>query len=213
MVLEGRIQHACFCVIAATIFDIFDGRIARLVGTETPFGTEYDSLCDLVSFGVMPGVLLYHWAFSDFGRMGWTLIFVYIACGALRLARFGAHSKSGIIEKNYFKGLPIPAAANFFAGLILFCQDLKITALPKPLLTFTILFIGYLMVSNIPFRSLKNQIVLKQQRFNQLVILVIVGIFVLLNIETNLFLTIFFYIFANLLIFLIHSLKKIKATS
>ena len=208
MVIQGQIYQACLCILAATVFDIFDGRIARLAGTSTLFGAEYDSLCDLVSFGVAPGVLVYHWGFDNFGRLGWVLIFIYLVCGALRLARYNAQVKNAAIEKNYFQGLPIPAAANFFATLILFCTELDIDPFPKHCLMALLILMSLLMVSNIPFRSFKKPNFLGKKLFTQLVVLVLFVLVIFAKWEINLFLATSLYILINLLLFLSHLISK-----
>lgn len=132
MVIQQNVYFACLAILAATIFDLFDGRLARLANASTTFGIEYDSLCDLVSFGIAPAMLLYHWGFYDFGRLGWSVAFIFIVCGTLRLARFNTEAKEAKVEKTYFKGLPIPIAANFFNTMILFFRELDLPAIPRP---------------------------------------------------------------------------------
>ena len=104
--IKGDFKYASIAIVVAAIFDMLDGRLARLTRATSKFGAEYDSLCDLVSFGLAPGLLLYLWALSPFGRLGWIACFLMVACGALRLARFNV--QAGVVEKNYFQGLPIP---------------------------------------------------------------------------------------------------------
>jgi CDP-diacylglycerol--serine O-phosphatidyltransferase len=212
-VIQGQVNQACVCILVAALFDIFDGRVARLTGSSSLFGMEYDSLCDMVSFGVAPGILLYHWGFGDFGRLGWILAFGYIVCGALRLARYNAQVKNATIEKNYFKGLPIPAAATFFATLIVFCQELNWDPLPREALLVLMLGISMLMVSPIPFRSFKEPKAMAEHRFTHLVILVVFTLIIFSHWETNLFLMIALYIAGNLLIFLTHLVRKLGSHS
>src|ERR1700677_259559 len=107
--MHGDFMPASWAIIAASIFDMLDGRIARLTKATSQFGLEYDSLSDLISFGVAPAVLLYQWALQPYDRLGWLASFLYLACGALRLARFNVNSSA--LPKNYFQGLPIPMAA------------------------------------------------------------------------------------------------------
>lgn len=207
MVIQQNVYFACLAILAATIFDLFDGRLARLANASTTFGIEYDSLCDLVSFGIAPAMLLYHWGFYDFGRLGWSVAFIFIVCGTLRLARFNTEAKEAKVEKAYFKGLPIPIAANFFNTMILFFRELDLPALPRPGLTIAILAISLLMVSPIPFRSFKDVKVGSGNLFTQLVTLVLLTLLVLIHWEVHLFIVSCLYISINLLIFVWHGMR------
>ena len=106
---RGQFGPACVAVFASIITDGLDGRVARLTGTETDFGAEYDSLSDMVAFGIAPALLVYDWALQGLGKLGWLLAFVYAAAAALRLARFNTQPQ--VFGKKYFQGLPSPAAA------------------------------------------------------------------------------------------------------
>lgn len=106
---RGQFGSACMAVFASIITDGLDGRVARLTGTETDFGAEYDSLSDMVAFGIAPALLIYYWALQHLGKAGWLLAFVYAAAAALRLARFNTQPQ--VYGKKYFQGLPSPAAA------------------------------------------------------------------------------------------------------
>lgn len=114
---NGQFEKAAMAIIAGVVLDGLDGRVARMTRTTTRFGVEYDSLADLVSFGVAPAFLVYGWALSQFGRWGWLAAFLFLICGALRLARFNVQINT--VEKGQFNGLPIPAAATFVASIIL----------------------------------------------------------------------------------------------
>ncbi|SFM52547.1 CDP-diacylglycerol--serine O-phosphatidyltransferase [Thermodesulforhabdus norvegica] len=116
--IDGEYEKAAVAVLVSWIFDILDGKVARLSGATSRFGVEYDSLADLVSFGVAPALLIYLWALKPLGRIGWLGAFLFVACGALRLARFNVQASGE--EKKYFTGLPIPGAAGFIATLTLF---------------------------------------------------------------------------------------------
>jgi CDP-diacylglycerol--serine O-phosphatidyltransferase len=107
--MNGNFEYAPLAVFIAMIMDTLDGRVARWTHTESDFGAEYDSLVDVVSFGLAPALVMYEWALSGMGKLGWLAAFVYAACGALRLARFNTQLASQ--DKRYFQGLPIPAAA------------------------------------------------------------------------------------------------------
>ena len=107
--MNGNYNLAAWFILISAIFDGLDGKVARLTGTTSRFGVEYDSLADLVAFGVAPGLLMYAWALKPFGKLGWLAAFLYVVCGALRLARFNVQVDT--VESKRFVGLPIPAAA------------------------------------------------------------------------------------------------------
>ncbi len=115
--LRGEFLIAAIAIMAANVFDVLDGRIARVTRSTSHFGIEYDSLCDLVAFGVAPAVLVYRWALEPWGTWGWLAASLYVTCGALRLARFNVQYDN--VEKRHFTGLPIPAAAEMVASTVL----------------------------------------------------------------------------------------------
>lgn len=114
---RGDLMIAAIAIMAANVFDALDGRIARVTKTTSRFGIEYDSLCDLVAFGVAPAILVYRWALEPWGTWGWLAASLYVTCGALRLARFNVQLDN--VEKRHFVGLPIPAAAEVIASTVL----------------------------------------------------------------------------------------------
>jgi CDP-diacylglycerol--serine O-phosphatidyltransferase len=154
LAIRGQVVWAAWAIVAAALFDQFDGRLARLTRSTSKFGAEYDSLCDLVSFGMAPALLLFHWALEPFGRIGWLACFLYCACGALRLARFNVQAH--VVEKNYFHGLPIPMAAGIVASSVLAFNDLELEALRNPGLLGMTLLLAVVMVSNFRYRSFKD---------------------------------------------------------
>jgi CDP-diacylglycerol---serine O-phosphatidyltransferase len=154
--INGKFEIAAMAVLVSCVFDILDGKVARLTKATSRFGLEYDSLADLVAFGVGPGLLVYLWALRPFGRLGWLAAFVFMACGALRLARFNV--QAGTVSSKYFVGLPIPGGATMIATTVLFFDGWEISSphlLGVPLLVFTYL-LGFLMVSTIPYNSFKD---------------------------------------------------------
>lgn len=175
----GNDYRSCaFAIIAAALFDMMDGRVARRTNTATKFGVEYDSLSDLVSFGVAPAILLYMWAFQDLGRIGWLGAFLYIACGALRLARFNLQVTG--VERKFYQGLPIPMAAMMMAGSILIWQGRIVSQADLFFVgdaTFYLLVLTYtlagLMISTIPYRSLKSLSLTSRQPFYYLFFVVL----------------------------------------
>jgi len=159
--LDGHYLKAAIAVIVAGVFDNMDGKIARATNTTSKFGVEYDSLCDLVSFGVAPAIVMYMWALQDFGRTGWLVAFLFMACGALRLARF--NTQVGVVSSDHFVGLPIPAGAGMCMVTILMCYKLELSTIsdpvpPYPVLILVMMFaLAFLMVSNISYDSFKNK--------------------------------------------------------
>lgn len=121
--LQGQFAWAGSAILLAAVFDVLDGRVARLTKGTSEFGVQYDSLCDLVSFGCAPAVMMYLYGLSHFGRIGWIICFLFMACGALRLARFNVMSSIGKAAGD-FTGLPIPMAAAVVATFILFADDI-----------------------------------------------------------------------------------------
>lgn len=152
--IKGDYIRSAFAIVAAAIFDLLDGRVARLTRTTSHFGAEYDSLCDLVSFGLAPALLLYLWALAPFERFGWLAAFFFACCGALRLARFNVQAH--IYEKAFFQGLPIPMAAGIVASSVLAFEDLHLEAGRSAWLFAMTLILGVVMVSNFRYRSFKD---------------------------------------------------------
>ncbi|MFT5453115.1 MAG: CDP-diacylglycerol--serine O-phosphatidyltransferase, partial [Enterobacterales bacterium] len=123
--MSGNYSDAGFAIFVAMLMDSFDGRVARMTNTTSAFGAEYDSLADMVSFGVAPALIAYNWgALEQLGKFGWLAVFVYVVCGALRLARFNVMPET--IDKKYFQGLPIPAAAGVVVGLVWFGEKMHL---------------------------------------------------------------------------------------
>ena len=199
--LKGEFTIAAFAIVAAALFDLLDGRVARMTKTESPFGAQYDSLCDLVSFGLAPALLLFHWSLSPFGRVGWLVCFFYTACGALRLARFNVYTMmneygeldTDATSKTHFVGLPIPMAAGIAASAVLAFKDLGLSA-DKHLgiLTVTILA-GLAMVSNFPYRSFKDIDLKRRLPFRYLVFGVAILAAIAIHPEITLFILFVFY--------------------
>ncbi len=152
--IEGHFFRAAVAILAAMVFDILDGRVARLTGTTSRFGLEYDSLCDLVSFGVAPAILVFTYALKPYGRYGWLAAFIYVATAALRLARFNVQTLS---DRAYFSGLPSPAAAGVISSTVLLTHWLGLEQPVKHVAILVLVYsISYLMVSGIPYFSFKR---------------------------------------------------------
>lgn len=166
--IQGRYETAAIAILVSGLFDALDGKIARYTRSTSQFGTEYDSLSDLVAFGVAPGVLAFQWALEPFGRLGWLACFMYLICGALRLARFNVQKNS--LEASYFKGLPIPAAAGFIASVVLMTKALGGLADTRHLFLIVLMYVlSFLMVSTIEYLSFKEFELFRQKPFNVLV--------------------------------------------
>jgi CDP-diacylglycerol--serine O-phosphatidyltransferase len=156
---------AALAILAANVFDVLDGRIARLTNTTSRFGIEYDSLSDLIAFGVAPGILVYRWALVPWGSWGWLAASLYVTCGALRLARFNVQYENA--EKRHFQGLPIPAAAEVIASILLVYYRFGgegETHKHAILLLVTYALAG-LMVSNLKYFSFKENELYRRQPF------------------------------------------------
>jgi len=155
--IHGHYPLAAMVIFIAMILDGLDGRIARMTGTQSAFGAEYDSLADLVAFGLAPSILALFWGLQGFGKFGWLGAFVFTACGALRLARFNSQAQN--LSKRYFQGLPIPTAATVLASLVWVAVSERIPALTQVAQGVALVLVyglGLLMVSNIRYRSFKD---------------------------------------------------------
>jgi len=154
-VFQEQFFYAAVAILLASVFDVLDGKVARLSGATSKFGIQYDSLADLISFGVAPSLLAFSWALRPYGRFGWLAAFLFVVCGALRLARFNVMASSG--ETKYFKGLPIPAAASMIALTILLYLRLIETGWVKDIVILVMIYIlAFLMVSTIRYFSFKE---------------------------------------------------------
>jgi len=182
--IQGRFELAAWALIIAGIFDVLDGRVARLLHAESAFGAEYDSMCDMLSFGIAPAVLVYLWALTPLQKPGWLAAFLIAACAALRLARFNtqlAHQ-----DKQYFQGLPTPAAAALISTAVLFHEHAQ--AAPQPWLWFAVsVTLAYLMVSRVRFVSGKDVDLRRRRPFVALIIMLVVLVLIVANPHTNLF--------------------------
>lgn len=183
--IKGSYEFAAYAIVAAAVFDLLDGRVARLTHTESEFGAQYDSLSDVISFGVAPGILLYEWALKPFGRMGWIASFAFAACGALRLARFNVQKSE---ERFHFQGLPIPMAAGIVASAVLYFNELRLDAWKSPALLAMSMLLAGCMVSTFRYRSFKDLDFRRKQPFFYLVLGVSLITVVALRPEITLFL-------------------------
>ncbi len=198
---QSDFVRASMAILFAAILDGLDGRVARLTRTVSRFGVEYDSLADLISFGVAPAVLTYTWALKPFGRFGWLAAFLFLACGALRLARFNVQVET--TESSHFVGLPIPAAAGMIALLVLFVHRLGIVFTHRSLVILLMVYVlAFLMVSSIPFYSFKKFDLIRRKPFSTLVLMVLALVVVIAEPEIMLFSIFCLYILSGPAIYL-----------
>jgi CDP-diacylglycerol--serine O-phosphatidyltransferase len=172
--MGDNFEAAAIGIFAAMVLDGMDGRVARLTGTQSPFGEQLDSLADMVSFGVAPALVMYEFVLHGLGRWGWLAAFTYCACAAFRLARF--NTNLGVVDKRFFQGLPSPAAGALMAGFVWLAVDnkLPIKEAWMPWTAFALsIYAGLTMVSSAPFWSGKN-LALKSVPFWVMVALLIV---------------------------------------
>lgn len=176
-----RFEAAAVAIFVAIILDGIDGRIARMTSTESNFGAQYDSLADMVSFGLTPALVMYEWSLASMGKAGWLAAFIYAAAAALRLARF--NTQVGSADKRYFQGLPSPAAAGLIAALVWLAERyaFDIFIVTQGFTLFLTVAAGILMVSNVRYHSFKELDLRGKVPF--MTILVIVLVFVFISIE------------------------------
>ncbi|MEW5723571.1 MAG: CDP-diacylglycerol--serine O-phosphatidyltransferase [Thermodesulfobacteriota bacterium] len=183
---RGSFTAAAIAIIISAILDGLDGKVARMTGTTSQFGLEYDSLADLVAFGVAPGILVYVWALKPFGRLGWVVAFLYVTCGALRLARFNVYAPTR--NQDFFQGLAIPAAACTIAATVFWFGWWGQLVPGKHIFVLILVFaLSFLMVSNFPYFSLKNPEMFKAKPFNTLVAAVLLFTLVAVQPKITLF--------------------------
>ena len=172
-VYKGYYLAAAVAILVALIFDMLDGKSARWTNSTSQFGVEYDSLADLVAFGVAPGLLIYGWALSVYDMLGPAVMFAFVACGALRLARFNVMTATS--ESKYFTGLPIPAAASVVATLVIFDREVALGMAASPVVVLVVtMALAFLMVSTIKYRSFKDLKFSGRAHFDNLVLAILV---------------------------------------
>ncbi|OFZ12153.1 MAG: CDP-diacylglycerol--serine O-phosphatidyltransferase [Bdellovibrionales bacterium RBG_16_40_8] len=187
----GNYTHSSYAICAAAVFDLLDGRVARMTRSTSEFGAELDSLSDLVSFCLAPAILLYLWSLQPFGRIGWLASFFFVACGALRLARFNV--QKGVISKAYFQGLPTPMAAGIVASSVLAFNDLQWDGSGSYILLGITTLLGIVMVSTFPYRSFKDLDLRQRLPFRYLVFGVSLVAVIAIRPEVMLFATFLSY--------------------
>lgn len=196
-VLKGNYTHAAWAVIVAGVFDGLDGWVARLTHSTTRFGIELDSLSDVIAFGAAPAALIYKWSLMPFGRAGWAAAFLFVACGAMRLARYNI--QMGSTERKSFTGMPIPAAAGVMATIVLFYNKIGLPH-EKSIFILAITFtISLLMVSTLRFHSLKEIDFRRRKPFWLLVAIVVVFVIVVMRPVIALFMFAMLYLLSGII--------------
>lgn len=180
---QGKFEQAAVAIFIAMILDGLDGRVARMTNTQSEFGAEYDSLADMGSFGLAPALVMFEWSLSSLvdvsyslGKLGWLAAFLYVACAALRLARFNTRASN--TDKRYFQGLPSPAAAAVVVGFVWACFDNGIQGEKVALMSLAlIVFSGLMMVSNVSYYSFKDIDFHNKVPFMAMLVVVMVFVF------------------------------------
>ena len=182
--IKGQFADAATAIFIAMVLDGLDGRVARMTNTESEFGAQYDSLADMLSFGMAPALVVYLWGLSTLGKYGWLAAFIYTAAAALRLARF--NTQVGIADKRYFQGLPSPASAAVVAGLVWVSVEHgyvaeNLTTQFRVIAAFITAAMGILMVSNVRYHSFK-ELNLKD-RIPFVAMILMVAVIVLISVD------------------------------
>jgi len=209
--LKGLYVDASWAIIIAMVFDGLDGWVARLTHSTTRFGIELDSLSDLVAFGVAPAVMLFKWNLASYGRIGWSAAFLFMACGALRLARYNV--QMGSAESKSFTGMPIPGAATIVATMVFFYHEIWGTVPAKNIYILLLTFIlAILMVSTLRFHGAKEIDFSKRKPFWILVAIVVAFALIVMHPPIALFIFAMIYLFGGIIenVVLFYRRKKQK---
>lgn len=212
--MQGNFEIAAVAIFVAMVFDGLDGRVARMTNTQSDFGAEYDSMADIVSFGMAPALVAYNWALADMGKLGWLAAFIFVAGGALRLARFNTNLATS--DKRFFQGLAIPSAAAVVSGMVWVGSKYGLTpaaeaepGLMSYLVALVTICAGLLMVSNFRYHSFKD--VDWRGRVPFVVMLLMVLVFVVVATEPSLVLFSIFFLYAlSGPVLTIKNVKKLK---
>lgn len=182
---NGVFDNAAIAIFVSMILDGLDGRVARLTNTQSKFGEEYDSLADMVAFGVAPGLVAFFWSLNNLGQFGWAITFIFVAGAALRLARF--NTQIGSVDKKFFVGLASPAAAACVAGLVWCFHDFEPALWLTAMTIIVVGACGVLMVSNILYKSFKDLDLRGRVPFAAILLVVLTFVIVALDPATVLF--------------------------
>lgn len=205
---QGQFQDAALFLFIAMLMDGLDGRIARWTNTESDFGKEYDSLADMICFGLTPALVAYEWSLHGIGKLGWLGAFLFVIATALRLARFNTHE---VEDKRYFQGLPCPAAAGVVAALVWVAERTEFTGqgLEFIMLIVTIA-VALAMVSNIPYRSFKEFDLKGKVSFVALILVVLGVVIIVLEPPLVFFITFSTYFLSGPVIYVFHRRKRTR---
>ncbi len=207
---KGQYAESAIAIFIAMLWDGLDGRVARLTNTQSEFGEQYDSMADMVSFGVAPALLMYFYLFEGLGKIGWIGAFVYVAAGSLRLARF--NTQIGVQDKRYFQGLPSPAAAALIAGLVWAKEMIGPSVYDDQFLVIgswiILVSAGILMVSNVRYYSFKEINFKGRSSFKLLLLATLIIIVVSLWPSAILFIFFFVYTLSGLVLTMIEVRNK-----
>ncbi len=196
---KGQFYQACFFIGIGCIFDLFDGRVARWTGTQSQFGEQFDSLSDLVTFGMAPAMIFYLKFLVSYDRLGIVFAFIYLLAAALRLARFNANI--GKVSADFFQGLPSPGAALGMIGFIMFSLEFNYPILEKVSFIY-VFFYAFFLVSTIPFFSFKQSDFIERNKKKIFLIILLVLASIFLYEEIVLFIVINLYILLSLIFFI-----------
>jgi CDP-diacylglycerol--serine O-phosphatidyltransferase len=207
---QDKIYWACIALMLGCVFDSVDGRLARLTGTQSLFGEQFDSMSDMITFGAAPAFIVFNHFLSDLGRVGIVVSFFYLLCGALRLARFNANIEK--VSSDFFQGLPSPAAALGIVGLVLFSQVYEPLQEWDIVPAIYIFAYSILMISNVPFNSFKNSQFVKEKRKLTLIIIFILFSSIITYERVMIFAIISTYVLSSVVYFLLQkdSLNELR---
>ncbi len=209
--INGNYYIAAIAILIAAVFDGLDGRVARMTGSTSKFGMELDSLCDMISFGMAPALLAYHWALIPWGRYGWLAAFLYVATTALRLARFNSTDESESSSGHDFAGLPCPAAAVMIVTTVMFSRFLGATDEVKHISILLLVYIlSYLMVSTHKYLSFKQSDIWKGKTFQMMVFMVLFLILLATEPPVTFFIVSIVYVLSGPFLGLYRLLSKSK---
>jgi CDP-diacylglycerol--serine O-phosphatidyltransferase len=182
--MDGNFANAAIAIFVAMVLDGLDGRVARMTNTQSAFGAEFDSLSDMVAFGVAPALVVFTWALADLGKVGWVFSFIYLAGAALRLARFNTHIGDESEDKRFFTGLASPSAAGLVAGMVWALSDFGVDGGDISFLVGVLTALaGLLMVSNVRYYSFKDLVLKGRVPF--FVILLVVLVFAIISTDPS----------------------------
>ncbi len=209
LAIKGEFIDAAILIFIAMLWDGLDGRVARLTNTQSEFGAQYDSMADMVSFGIAPALLMYFWQFVELGKIGWIGAFIYVTASALRLARFNA--QIGVMDKRYFQGLPSPAAASLVAGMVWAVETIGVDLLGQYLMIVSWIILvgaGLLMVSNVRYSSFKEIDLKNRSSFKWLLMATLVIVVITLFPSAVLFVFFLLYTLSGLVMTIVEIRKK-----